>query len=461
MAQAPIDTLIILGAGGDLTSRLLLPGLGSLLASTRGRKLQLIGVDRGAVSDTDWRKLVADAFAGTPSALGNEVAASTVYLQGDATRADDLQNALASATGRVAMYFALPPAVAELACRALKTFELPPGIVLALEKPFGHDHESARNLNRLLQTFIPEEQLFRVDHFLGKSTVLNILGLRFANRLFEPLFSSLNVEKVEIVFDEDLALEGRAGYYDKAGALVDMIQSHLLLVLALAAMEPPSSVHSEDLRGAMAQVLRATRPWKKDGTSSRRARYTSGKVGDRTVPAYVDEKGVDPANMTETLAELTVAVDTWRWAGVPFVLRSGKALGEQRQELVVTLKPVPHLPIGFSGPSHPAQIKIGFTPPTLDFDIVTNGHGDPFDLEWDTLSADFRQNELTSYGEVLSELMAGDPTLSVRGDVAEECWRILEPVLNAWRKDKVPLQNYAAGSGGPEGWETTPAAHHR
>lgn len=452
MADSRIDTLVILGAGGDLTSRLLLPGLASLLASSRGRELQLIGVGSDELTDAQWRRRVTRAFSAFSSPLGARVAQNSVYLRGDATDAGDLARILETATGRTALYFALPPAVAELACRALATLELPAGLVLALEKPFGTDGPSAHALNRLLQRLVPEEQVFRVDHFLGKSTVINLLGLRFANRVFEPLFSAQHVEKVEIVFDEQLGLEGRAGYYDRAGALVDMIQSHLLLVLALATMEPPSSVSSEDLRGAMAQVLRATRPWKKNGTASRRARYGAGTIGRRSLPAYAKEEGVDPRRGTETLAELTLAVDTWRWAGVPFVLRSGKALGETRQEVVLTFRPVPHLPTGFSGPSRPSQLRIRLKPATMELDLATNGRGDPFDLECDVLETHFGESELSAYGEVLSELMDGDPTLSVRGDVAEECWRIVAPVLAAWRRDAVKLETYPAGTSGPKGW---------
>ncbi|MEZ5190010.1 MAG: glucose-6-phosphate dehydrogenase [Schumannella sp.] len=333
---------------------------------------------------------------------------------------------------------------------------LPRGIVLALEKPFGSDAASARRLNRLLARMVPEEQVFRVDHFLGKSTVLNLLGLRFANRLFEPLLSAQNVEKVELVIEEELGLEGRAGYYDHAGALKDMIQSHLLLVLALAAMEAPSSVGSEDLRGAMAQVLRATRAWKKDGTASRRARYTAGRLGRRSLPSYTDEAGVVASRRTETLTELTVAIDTWRWAGVPFVLRSGKAIGSPRQDLVFTFRPVPRLPAGFEGPAGESQLRIGIKPATLDIDLVTNGRDDPFALEHDVLHAEFGDSELSAYGEVLAELCEGDPTLSVRGDIAEECWRIVSPVLAAWRKDAVRLDSYPAGSRGPSTWKGIP-----
>jgi glucose-6-phosphate 1-dehydrogenase len=452
MVASRIETLIILGAGGDLTSRLLLPGLGSLLASSRGEDLQLIGVDRAPMTDAAWQSRVATAFADTPSSRGEKVTKKSFYLQGDASSAADLMRAIDAATGRVALYFALPPAIAALAAAALADETLPPGIVLAFEKPFGTDLASAKALNRLLSSYLPEEQVFRVDHFLGKSTVLNLLGLRFANRMFEPVLNAQNISKVEIVFEEALALEGRAGYYDKAGALIDMIQSHLLQVLALATMEPPSTVTSEDLRGGMAQALRATRPWDTNGTSSRRARYTAGKVGRRRLASYASEPGVDPERKTETLAEMTVAVDTWRWEGVPFVLRSGKAIGNPRQEVIFTFRDVPHLPTGFTGPSRQAQLRVGFTPAVLQMDIVTNGRDDPFDLEWETVSVEFAPSELKTYGEVLAELLTGDPTLSVRGDVAEECWRIVTPVLAAWKKDRVSLDSYAAGTSGPTSW---------
>ena len=297
---APIETLVILGAGGDLTSRLLMPGLASLLGSSRGSDIRLIGVDRDELTPAQWTRRVTKAFGRTGGARAQKVLAGSTYLQADVTDPEALQRVLDAATGRVALYFALPPAVTVLACTTLAKLDLPAGIVLAIEKPFGTDLASATSLNRLLQQLVPEEQVFRVDHFLGKSTVINLIGLRFANRIFEPLLSAQNVAHVEIRIEEELALEGRAGYYDKAGALMDMIQSHLLLVLALATMEPPATVGSEDLRGAMAQVLRATRAWKRDGTESRRARYTAGTIGRRKLPAYTSEEGVDRARGTET-----------------------------------------------------------------------------------------------------------------------------------------------------------------
>jgi glucose-6-phosphate 1-dehydrogenase len=290
----------------------------------------------------------------------------------------------------------------------------------------------------------------RVDHFLGDSTVLNTLGLRFANRIFEPLWSAAHVERVDIVFDEPLALEGRARYYDTAGALVDMIQSHLLQVLALLAMDAPPVVDAREIRDRKAEVLRATRLWGGDAkASTRRARYTAGEIAGRRLPAYADEPGVDPAHATETFAEMVVAVDTWRWAGVPFRLRSGKALSQGRKEAVITFKHPQRVPDGLSGPEQPDRLRMGFGPDRLGIDMNINGPADPFELDRVSLEADFGPGNLPPYGEVLRGVLHDDPTLSVRGDSAEECWRIVEPVLAAWRNDEVPLLEYPAGSTGP------------
>lgn len=446
-------TLVILGAGGDLTARLLLPGVGQLLASSRGSDIRLLGVDRGPMDAAAWTTRVADSFAagGASGERVDGVIASTEYLRADVTDAEDLRRVLAACDGEPALYFALPPAVTIAACEALTGVDLPVGTVLALEKPFGTDLPSAQRLNTTLATLVPENRVHRVDHFLGKSTVLNLLGLRFANRILEPLLTSQHVAKVEIVFDEALGLESRAGYYDRAGALVDMIQSHLLLVLALVAMEPPPSVHAGDLRDAVATVLRATRI-SNPVADSRRARYTAGVIGDRDLPAYASEDGVDPARQTETLAEMTVVIGNWRWESVPFVLRSGKALATQRKGIIITFKDVPHLPDGLAGKKGPERLRISLSPDRLELDITINGEGDPFELDRTTMSATFASGELGPYGEVLAGILGDDPTLSVRADAVEECWRIVSPVLEAWRRDDVPLEEYPAGSSGPTTW---------
>jgi glucose-6-phosphate 1-dehydrogenase len=381
------------------------------------------------------------------------VLATTRYEKADVTSADDLDRLINGVPAAPALYFALPPAVTANACTVLNNVSLPEGTTLVLEKPFGTDQASAAALNAQLAKLVPEGQVHRVDHFLGRSTVLNLLGVRFANRLFEPVWNADHIERVDIVFDEQLTLENRARYYDRAGALVDMIQSHLLQVLAIVAMDPPAEANAVDLRDAKAHVLRACRPWQNDPASAaRRARYTTGTIDGRQVPDYVNEPGVDPSRNTETLAELTVEVDTWRWAGVPFLLRSGKAIQDFRKEIAVTFKPTPHLPTGLKGVAAPDRLRIALGPDKLALDINVNGPDDPLELDRASLEADFGAGRLPAYGEVLSGVLQGDPLLSVRGDTAEECWRIVDPVLDAWRTNQVPMETYPAGSAGPAGW---------
>ncbi|AZS38514.1 Glucose-6-phosphate 1-dehydrogenase [Microbacterium lemovicicum] len=448
-------TLIVLGASGDLTSRLLMPALGQLLTREPERGIRLIGAGMDDWDDAKWREVVTASFA-TVKASGSAVdavLAGATYRRSDITKPEDLRALLAMAEGRPAFYFAVPPAVAATACVALEQVTLPEGLILALEKPFGTDEASAHALNQVLTRLVPEDQVHRIDHFLGRSTVLNVLGVRFTNRIFEPTWSAEHIESVVIRYDEALGLEGRAGYYDKAGALVDMIQSHLLQVMAVVAMDPPSTLGAMDLRDAKAVVLRATSVWEDDAVaSSRRARYGAGTIGDRTLPAYADEEGVDPARGTETLAEMTVGIATSRWAGVPFVLRSGKALGDRRSEIVIRFKPVTHLPGGFEGSADATVLRLTLGPDRMALEINVNGPGDPFELDRVALETEFGEGELLAYAEVLQGILDGDPTLSVRGDTAEQCWRIVQPVIDAWQKNEVPLEEYPAGTPGPASW---------
>jgi glucose-6-phosphate 1-dehydrogenase len=455
MATTRIETLLVLGADGDLARRLLLPGLASVLGSDWAprRSLKLLGAGLGELDDKAWQQRVGEAFGdagrrGRPA----DTARRSRYRTCDVTSVEGLRGLLEECEGTPAIYFALPPAVTARACQALRLLDLPEGTVLAMEKPFGTDLAEARSLNELVATLVPEEQIFRIDHFLGRSDVLNILGVRFANRLIEPVWSNQHVESIEVVYDESLGLEGRAGYYDKAGALVDMIQSHLLQVMALLLMDPVSRIDQREVRDAKAEVLRATRLRGSASRASRRARYTAGTLGGRTLPAYTREPGVDPRRRTETLAEVTLEVDSWRWAGVPVTLRSGKALGSPRKEAVVTLKQTPHLPEGLKGHSTRDAITLGFKPARLALHLDVSGPGDPFDLETAEPEAALGDGDLPAYGEVLAGLLDGDPLLAVRGDNAEECWRIVAPVLEAWRSDEVPMDTYPAGSDGPRSW---------
>jgi glucose-6-phosphate 1-dehydrogenase len=453
------QTLLILGASGDLAARLLLPGLAGLLTSGSDarRGLALLGSGAEDWDDERWRKRVADSFeqSGETGPELDAVAKETRYLKADVTAEADLRKLLDACEGRVVIYFALPPSVTERACEALTKIGLPDGSRLVMEKPFGTDAESAQKLNELVTKLVPEDHVHRVDHFLGMATVLNVLGVRFANRIVEPVLNRDHVESVDILFDETLGLEGRAGYYDGAGALVDMIQSHLLQVMSLVAMEAPGTLGERDLRDCKAQVLRATRVWGGDPKkSSFRARYTAGEVDGRQLPSYADEKGIDPERGTETLAEVVLEVDTWRWAGVPFRLRSGKAIGSPRKEIAINFREPPLIPAGLTGWDRPDRLRIGIHPGggSLLLDINISGPGDPWEIDQATLEADFGAGELQEYGEVLKGVLEGDPTLSVRGDMAVDCWRVIEPVQKAWRTDEVPLEEYPAGSGGPDGW---------
>ncbi|ROQ39466.1 glucose-6-phosphate 1-dehydrogenase [Frondihabitans sp. PhB188] len=454
MAPSKTSTLLILGASGDLAARLLMPGLGTLLTHDRDRRVQLIGSGVEDLSPEEWKQRVADSFAseGAKGAAVQAALRSTTYIKADVTSEEGLAGLLSSCASPPAIYFALPPAITEKACAALQKMGVPEGTSLALEKPFGTDERSAKKLNAQLLKIVPENRIHRVDHFLGRSTVLNLLGLRFANRLIEPMLSSRDVESIEIVYDEQLGLENRARYYDHAGALVDMIQSHLLQVMAVLVMEAPATLGAADVRDQKQLVLRATHLWNDDATTSRRARYGTGTIEGRKLPAYKKEPGVDPDLGTETLAEMTVEVRNMRWAGVPILLRSGKALLTHRREIMITFKAPTHVPPEFHTRTTADRLRIAISPDTMSLELNVNGPGDPYTIDRASLEVDFGEGDLPAYGEVLQGILDGDAALSVRGDAAVEGWRIVEPVLKAWRAGKVPLDEYPAGTDGPRSW---------
>ncbi|MBP3043573.1 glucose-6-phosphate dehydrogenase [Arthrobacter jiangjiafuii] len=463
---SPLRTLLILGGTGDLSQRLLLPGLGQLIASGRApENLTVTGSGSRDWSDGDWQDRLLASFAAAREDADEQgrraldaAVESGSYLRVDLQDPERLVRDIAGLQAPLALYFALPPGLTQSTVAALKPGDLPDETRLVLEKPFGTDEESARELNRLLADLVPEDHIYRVDHFLGMATVMNILGLRFTNRILEPVWNNLHIDRVEIVFDEELGLEGRAAYYDGAGALRDMIQSHLLHTMAVIAMGAPATLGERDLRDLLAATLRASSVPEDYRASTRRARWTAGEINGEGIEAYADSPGVDPARNTETLAEVEIRIDNERWAGVPFILRSGKALGKQRKEAVVTFKPVSHLPTGFTGAAGDAsRLRISFAPARLELELNVNGPADVFDMERTGLAAPMHKSTFTPYGEVLDGILSGDPLVSVRADVAEECWRIVDPVLAAWAADQVPLESYPAGTAGPPGWKTSRA----
>jgi glucose-6-phosphate 1-dehydrogenase len=316
-----IERLVIFGGTGDLTGRYLLPGLAALLA--RGHlpdHFALVGASREDWDDEQFRNWATDWLAREAAEVDREATETLVrslrYQRLDLSDPASVAACLAG-DGPVAVYLALPPAVFPIAVAALHHAELHADSQIVLEKPFGEDLDSARELNRLLADLVDEQHVFRVDHFLAMTTVQNVLGTRLANRVLEPLWNSTHIEEIEIIWEESLALEGRAGYYDGVGALKDMVQNHLLQLLCLVAMEPPVTVGERDLRDRKVDVLRSVRPLRADDIAShtRRARYRAGQVGGRDILAYVDEDGVVPEHRTETFAEVTLELDSWRWSG--------------------------------------------------------------------------------------------------------------------------------------------------
>jgi glucose-6-phosphate 1-dehydrogenase len=450
-----IERLVIFGATGDLTARYLLPGLAALRAAGRlGDGFQLVGAGREDWDGDEFRRWATaqlDRHAtDLPAAARQAVVSSSGYRRADVTDPAAVAAVIAGA-GPVAAYLALPPAVFPAAVAALHDAGLPPDSRIVLEKPFGEDLDSATRLNRLLADVVPEQAVFRVDHFLAMTTVQNVLGTRLANRMLEPVWNSAHIAEVDITWDETLALEGRAGYYDGAGALKDMVQNHLLQLLCLVAMEPPISLGERDLRDRKLDVLRSVRPITDADVvrRTRRARYTAGRLGDRHVPAYADEAGVDPDRRTETFAEVELELDNWRWPGTVFRLRTGKALARNRQEVAVRFRHVPHLPLGHDGEALPNVLRFGLDPERLELDLTGIGaHANTFAPL--TLAARIDPPELPAYGRLLLDVLCGNVALSIRGDEAEQAWRVLTPVLSAWSKDLVPLAEYPAGSDGPE-----------
>jgi glucose-6-phosphate 1-dehydrogenase len=456
-----LKTLVVLGARGDMTGRLLLPALVQLAGSGElPESLQVLAVDRDASDDDAYRDHARGKLDAHLPDRDDKAADALLerlsYRQADVTSADDLRAALEKAATPMAVYLALPNVLFRPTLQALADAGLPRGTTVVVEKPFGADLADAKALNELIAQSFDEHHVFRIDHFLAKQTILDILGFRFANRIFDPVWNSNHISRVDITWYESLGLEGRASYYDRAGALRDMIQNHLLQMLTLIAMDPPVTITERDFRDRKVEVLRAVSPpaAEKMATQTRRARYATGSIEGRQLPAYADEEGVDPARDTETYAEVTFRISNWRWAGTPFRLRTGKALGTERREIAVHFKSVPHEP--FSDRDRPNVLRFQLSPDAISLQLNLNGEGDPFDLEQVLLDTEFPAQDLPPYSLLLKEILQGDPTLSIRGDEAEQLWRIVEPVVKAWADGEVPLEEYPAGSSGPSGAPSTP-----
>jgi glucose-6-phosphate 1-dehydrogenase len=330
---------------------------------------------------------------------------------------------------------------------------------LVIEKPFGYDLASARALNSQLLGVFQERQIFRIDHYLGKETVQNLMALRFANVLFEPVWNRNYIDSVQITAAEDIGIEGRAAYYDNSGALRDLVQNHMLQLLSLLAMEPPASFEANRIRNEKVKVLEAIEPPAVEDVDriAVRAQYAPGAGGGKSVHGYLEEEGVPRDSRTETYAALRLGVSNWRWSGVPFYLRTGKRLARKVTEIVVTLKPVPHLALQTSGsvgvqqnqiiltvqPDEGVSVSIGAKIPGPRMRIR------PVHMEFH-YGTSFMSESPEAYERLILDAMRGDATLFTRNDEIEALWGIVDPILTAWREDTTsPIPEYEAGSSGP------------
>lgn len=471
--------LVIFGAMGDLTRRKLMPALWRLQRQCCFDScFSIIGVSREELGDEAFREEVRRAleeFSDDPPSdeEWERFADRLIYLAADLSRDEayrelaDRLDALGSEEPSLAnhlFYFAVPPSLAPRIVHGLDAADLTGEdrgwTRIVVEKPFGNDLESARMLNQEIGEVFEESQVYRIDHFLGKETVQNILAFRFGNMLYEPIWNRNYIEYVEITAAETLGVEDRAAFYDANGALRDMVASHLLQLLTLTAMEPPVAYDAESVREEKVQVLRSITPLSREDVAQRvvRGQHGPGEIDEEPVGGYREIDGVDPESTTETFVALELRVENWRWAGVPFFVRTGKRLARTITEIAVHFKRTPHSIFRQTDESvEPNVILMRFKPDegiSVTFSAKVPGEGmrtSRVRMDFDYESA-FGVTLPDAYETLLLDAMQGDPMLFTRADEVEAQWRVVKPILDAWGVGDAPeFPNYAAGSSGPEG----------
>ena len=470
-------SMVMFGVTGDLARKKLMPAIYDL--ANRGllpAGFSLVGFARRDGADQDFAKVVYDSVrthARTPfrEDVWRGLAEGFRFVPGNFDDPEAFQ-ALASTVrqldeergtgGNHAFYLSIPPDFFATVCEQLRLSGLSdptPGTWrrVVIEKPFGHDLESARELNRIVEEVFPQDSVFRIDHYLGKETVQNILALRFANQMFEPVWNAHYVDHVQITMAEDIGIGGRAGYYDTVGAAKDVIQNHLLQLLALTAMEEPIDFTAPAVRTEKVKVLASTRLPADLSTGTARGQYAEGWQGSELVQGYKDEDGVAADSLTETYAALKLEVDTRRWAGVPWYLRAGKRLGKRVTEIAVVFKRAPHLPFSSTAteelgqnaivirvqPDEGITMRFGSKVPGTQMEVrdVTMDFG---------YGASFTESSPEAYERLILDVLLGDPPLFPRHEEVELAWTILDPVVEHWERERVVPGSYPAGTWGPE-----------
>jgi len=472
-------SIVIFGASGDLTSRKLIPALYQLYKERQmPDDFRIIGFARREKSDDSWRtelRTALDQFSRTKPVdeeIWKKFSATLFYCQGDLTDAAAYQKLEGILTGfgsgplreNLLFYLAISPSqfgtVAEQISKArLLNKEGKAWQRIVVEKPFGHDLASAQELNRELTRFAHESQVFRIDHYLGKETVQNILMFRFSNSIFERLWNRESVDHVQITVSEKIGVGERGGYYEEAGALRDMVQNHMLQVLSLIAMEPPVSLEAEAVRDEKVKLLKSIRPLTLDNAAHQvvRGQYFAGSVGDQPRPGYRQETKVDPHSNVETYVALKLLIDNWRWSGVPFYLRTGKNLPQSASEVRIQFRPTPNVLFAAQCGSHlDANALVLRLQPNEGISLRFNGKVPGMSLGVRPVrmhfsyDAEFGAYTPEAYERLLLEAIAGDATLFIRRDEVETAWQIVDSIRNSW--DNRPLTNrefYAAGTWGP------------
>ncbi|MFL5925801.1 MAG: glucose-6-phosphate dehydrogenase [Gaiellaceae bacterium] len=460
--------LVIFGASGDLTTKKLMPAVYSLaVRRLLPERFGIVGAARTEESDDEFRERMKSAVqthARDPfkEDLWEELAAGMRYVTldfaGDSGD-DDLSRALTDldggrgTNGNHVYYFAVPPSAIGTLARKIARWRTDGWVRLVIEKPFGHDLASARELNELLKESFHENEIFRIDHYLGKETVQNMLALRFANGIFEPIWNRQFIDHVQITVAESIGIEGRAGYYEQAGAIRDIFQNHLLQLVAITAMEPPIDFTADSVRNEKLKVLKSMHtPGPKHVV---RGQYGPGFVEGLEVRGYREEEGVAHSSMTDTFVAAKLFVDNWRWADTPFYVRMGKRLARRETTIAIEFKRAPHPPFEDGQSEVRPNVLLIHVQPNEGISLAIGAKVPGQGMTIRTVHMDFlyggafREGLPDAYERLILDAMLGDPTLFTRSDEIEEQWALVDAIAAFWQRDRPSFPNYGAGTWGP------------